>query len=139
MVKTSDAVAAVLEQFSQRYSARDVDGVLALFDGEGPVVVGTGPDEVRFGLAEIRAQVERDIAQADEIGMTFSDLRVSEAGDTAFAFATGAFKGVVHGQAFELPVRLTFGLVQSEDAWLVRQFHVSVAFGEQEEGESFPG
>ncbi len=138
-MQSNEAIAAVLEQFRQRYSAKDVEGVLALFDGDESIVVGTGPDEVRFGLAEIRAQVERDISQADEIGIAFGDLHVSEAGDAAFAYAAGAFKGVVHGESFELPVRLTIGLVRSGGGWLVRQFHTSVAFGAQEQGESFPG
>ena len=139
MSRSSDAIRAVLTQFGERYAAGDADGVLALFDGEESVVVGTGADEVRFGLAAIRAQVERDFSQADSIAMTFGDVRISEAGDAAFVYAAVAFEGVVDGETFRLPARLTLGLVRSGDEWHARQFHTSVAFGEQEAGESFPG
>ena len=139
MSRSSEAIGAVLTKFGERYSAKDVDGVLELFDGEDSVVVGTGADEVRFGLAAIRSQVERDISQADSIAMTFGDLRISEAGDAAFVYASMAFEGVVHGEAFKLPARLTVGLVRSGGEWRARQFHTSVAFGDQVEGESFPG
>lgn len=131
-------IEAVLQQMAARYAARDADGVLALFADDGSMVVGTGADEVRFGLGEIRAQVERDIAQADSISIEFEELSVKVVDDAAFAYADAAFAGSAGGGDFHLPVRMTAGLVRAGGDWRIAQFHVSVAFGEQAEGESFP-
>ena len=127
-----------LDEFAGRYGAMDADGVVALFTGDDAVVVGTGADEVRFGLAEIRAQVERDISQADEIAVVMENPRFNIVGDAAFVYADARFVGSVGGGSFELPVRWTVGLIHAEDGWRIAQFHVSVAYGEQEEGQSFP-
>jgi ketosteroid isomerase-like protein len=132
-------IRGVLDQFVGRYGAMDAGGVVALFAGDEAVVVGTGADEVRFGLDEIRSQVERDIAQADEISVVLEKERISVSGDAAFVYADARFVGVVGGEAFELPARWTAGLVHAEDGWQVMQCHFSVAYGEQTEGESFPG
>lgn len=128
----------VLDEFIGRYGAMDADGVVALFAGDNAVVVGTGADEVRFGLDEIRSQVERDIAQADAISVALDNQRIDVAGDAAFVYADARFVGSVGGEAFELPARWTVGLVHANERWQVMQCHFSVAYGEQEEGESFP-
>lgn len=128
----------VLDEFTGRYGAMNVEGVVALFAGDDAVVVGTGADEVRFGLSEIRSQVERDISQADEISLVMENQRFSVAGDAAFVYADARFVGSAGSESFQLPVRWTLGLVHPEDRWQIMQFHVSVAYGEQAEGESFP-
>ena len=138
MEQVKAAIEAVLERVAERYAAGDVDGVVALFAGEESLIVGTGADEVRFGLAQIRAQVERDMTQADQMSMRFGDLMVRVAGEAAFAYADAAFAGSVGGEEFRLPVRMTAGLVRADGDWRLAQFHVSVAYGEQPEGESFP-
>lgn len=134
-----DAIRAVVDEMAERYGAMDADGVMAGFAEEGIVVVGTGADEVRFGLAEARLQVERDMEQADALSMGVENLRVNVVGDAAFAYADLAFSGSAGGDSFEMPVRATFGLVHSASGWRIAQFHVSVAYGDQTEGESFPG
>ena len=133
------AIRAVVGQMAERYGAKDPDGVMAGFAGEETVIVGTGADEVRFGLAEARAQVERDMSQADELSMGVENVRVNVVGEAAFAYADLAFRGSADGDSFEMPVRATMGLVLSDGGWKIAQFHVSVAYGEQAEGESFPG
>jgi uncharacterized protein (TIGR02246 family) len=138
MTQAITEIEAVLRTMAERYAARDPDGVLELFADDESLVVGTGADEVRFGLAAIRAQVERDIAQADTIAMRFEGLRTRVVGDAALCFADAAFAGSAGGEDFHLPVRMTAALVRSGQDWRIAQFHVSVAFGGQAEGESFP-
>ena len=138
MGQATDAVSAVLSEMAARYGAKDADGVLELFAGNESVVVGTGIDEVRFGLAEIRAQLERDMAQAESLSLHFDDLRVNDLGYVALAYADAAFVGSVGGEELRLPVRLTLALVRTGDDWRFAQFHSSVAFGEQAAGESYP-
>lgn len=127
----------VLEEFIGRYGAMDTDGVVGLF-ADDAVVVGTGADEVRFGLGEIRTQVERDMSQADEISIVMENPRFNVTGDAAFVCADALFVGSAGGESFELPVRWTAGLTHQEDGWKFAQCHVSVAYGEQPEGESYP-
>lgn len=117
----------------------DSDGVLALFAGDDTVLVGTGADEVRFGMAETRMQVERDLSQADDVSFGIENLRVNVFGDAAFAYADATFAGSAGGTSFEIPGRWTTGLVRTGDGWRIVQFHVSAAYEEQAEGESFPG
>jgi uncharacterized protein (TIGR02246 family) len=138
MTQASADIEDVLQEMAERYAARDPEGVLELFAGDESMIVGTGADEVRFGLEAIRTQVERDIAQADSIAMHFERLWVRDLGDAAICFAHAAFAGSAGGQDFRLPVRMTAGLVKSGADWRIAQFHVSVAFGDQAEGESFP-
>lgn len=133
------AIRGVVNQMAEGYGAMDADAVMAAFAGEETVLVGTGADEVRFGLAEARAQVERDMSQADELSIGVENLRVNVVGDAAFAYADFAFRGSAGGDSFEIPVRATIGLVLTGGGWRIAQFHVSVAYGEQVEGESFPG
>jgi len=137
--QASADVSGVLHQLAERYGAMDAEGVLALFAGDDTVLVGTGADEVRFGMAATRAQVERDMSQADEVSFGIENLRVSVFGDAAFGYADATFAGSAGGTPFEIPGRWTTGLVRTEDGWLIVQFHVSVAYEEQAEGESFPG
>ncbi len=131
-------VRAVLHQMAERYGAMDADGVVAAFVGEDTVVVGTGVDEVRFGLAEVRAQVERDMSQADELALGVENLSVKVFGDAAFAYGDVTFTGSAGGASFEIAARWTTGLVRTSDGWRIAQFHLSVPYGEQAEGESFP-
>jgi ketosteroid isomerase-like protein len=103
-------------------------------------LVGTGADEVRFGLDEYRAQAERDLTQAEEASMTFSNLRVVAVGDTAFAYGDVRVAGSAGGQAFDMyGLRATFGLVHTGDGWRIVQSHLSTPDSAQPEGSSFEG
>lgn len=136
--QTAADIRAVLDEMAARYAAKDADGVVATLAGDDVVLVGTGADEVRFGLADARAQVERDMAQADELSFQMDNVRINLVGEAAFVYADVVFAGIAAGSPFEIPVRWTAGLLQTGDGWRFAQFHVSVPFGEQEQGESFP-
>ena len=137
--QVSAEVGALLHEMAARYGAKDADGVMAAFSGEDTVIVGTGVDEVRIGAADARAQVERDMAQSDDLSFGIDNLRVNGFGDSAFAYADVTFSGSAGGASFKIPARLTSGLVRTGDGWRIVQFHVSVPYAEQAEGESFPG
>ena len=63
---------------------------------------GTGADEKRIGLGEIRTQVERDWAQSESASMVFDWTSVSAVGPVAWVAIDGAVKFRVHaeGQSF---------------------------------------
>jgi ketosteroid isomerase-like protein len=138
----SDTVTAqvedLLQQWSQAYRAKDIDGLLGFAIGDQVQLVGTGVDEVRFGLDEYRAQAERDLSQADEASMTFSNLQVTTVGDAAFAYCDVRVAGSAGGQSFDMSgLRATFGLVRTGEGWRLVQSHLSTPDSAQPEGSSF--
>jgi uncharacterized protein (TIGR02246 family) len=137
--QTETAVKEVLESFADNYAKRDLKGVLALFAPDADVVMyGTGADEKRVGLAEIRRQVERDWSQSDTTSMTFGWTSISAAGSVAWLAADITFEANVGGQEITLEGRLTIVLENRSGKWLIVQGHFSLPAAEQVEGESFP-
>jgi uncharacterized protein (TIGR02246 family) len=131
-------VEVLIQQWMDHYRAKDVDGLVSLMNGDDIVLVGTGADEVRFGLAEFRAQAERDFSQADEVDISFDNLRVQAAGDAAFAYCDITITGSAGGEAFEMSgLRFTSGLIRTEQGWRIAQAHLSAPNMGQAEGNSF--
>ena len=131
-------VRSVVYQMAERYGALDADGVLAMFVEENTVLVGTGADEVRFGTAEARLQVVRDMSEVDGLSMGMENLSVNVFGEAAFAYSDAVINASVDGESFKFPVRATIGLIRTSDGWRIAQIHFSVAYGEQAPGRSFP-
>ncbi len=132
-------VTAVLENLATAYAKRDITTLLANFAPDPDVVMyGTGADEKRVGLAEIKAQAERDWAQAEAAAIKQDTVSVSAAGSVAWAAVDGAFEVMAGGQEMAVPARITYTLEKRGDKWLVVQAHFSVPMAGQEEGESFP-
>ncbi len=140
--ETTAEIAALLQKWANGYRAKDAVGLLALVSGDEDVVmVGTGADEVCFGLAALRTQIARDFSQAGELDTTFSNLRVTLAGDAAaFAYCDVVVTGSVAGEAFAMSgLRLTAGLMRTAQGWRFAQMHLSAPNGAQDEGRSFQG
>lgn len=137
--QTETAVKSVLDAFAGKYARRDLDGLMSLFTPDADMVLyGTGADEKRMGLAEVRKQVQRDWSQSDATAITYSWTSVSAAGPVAWVAADVSFEAKVGGQEFTLPARLTGVLENREGKWLIAQTHFSFPAAGQEEGESFP-
>ena len=138
--KTEAEVMAVMNQYNEAYARRDVDGVLALFAPDPDVVtIGTGQDEKCVGLAEIRAQLERDFAQSEAVSIEFSWHSVSRAGSVAWVAADCVAQvKMTDGREMSLQIRATFVLKQRAGKWLIVQSHGSLPAARQGEGQSFP-
>ncbi len=137
--KTEKAVMAVLNKMAEGYARRDLEGVLSLFAPDPDVVMyGTGADEKRVGLAEIKAQVERDWSQSEASALMYGWTSVSAAGGVAWVAADATFRVQVGGQELSFPGRMTAVLEQRGDRWLFVQGHFSFPAAGQTEGESFP-
>jgi ketosteroid isomerase-like protein len=131
-------VQALFERFMGYYNAKDVDALVSLTSGDDIMLVGTGADEVRFGLTGFRAQAERDFSQADDLDISFDNLRVTSAGDAAFAYCDMTIAGSAGGEAFEMSgLRFTAGLIRTTQGWRIAQAHLSAPNMEQAEGSSF--
>jgi uncharacterized protein (TIGR02246 family) len=137
--KTETEVKAVLNSVAEAYAKRDIDRLLAAFAPDPDVVMyGTGVDEKRVGLAEIKTQAERDWSQTEAAAIQHETISISGAGSVAWASVDGAFKVTMGGQDMAMPARITYVLEKRNDQWLVVQAHFSVPMAGQEEGESFP-
>jgi ketosteroid isomerase-like protein len=129
--QTQAGVQATLQQWKDAYAKRDLDGALAVIAPDDDVVaIGTGADEWRVGREQVRAQMERDFAQAEA-------LVVSEAGAVAWVAGQATVQARVDGQDLALAGRFTAVLEHRGDKWLLMQTHFSVPAAEQAEGRSF--
>jgi len=137
--KTEATVMNVVNQFTEAFAKRDLDAMLALYAPDPDVVViGTGGDEKRIGLAEIKALVERDFAQFEDASLKIGWHSVSAAGSVAWVAADAIVRANTSGREIGLQARLTVVLERREDRWLIVQFHGSVPAAGQKEGEAFP-
>ncbi len=131
-------VRSVVYRMAERYGAKDVEGVLDAFVGEGSSMVGTGLDELRYGPHALRLQVTRDMSEADALSFGMDSLRVEVFGDAAFAFAEAVVSATVGSEHVRLPIRATFGLCRTDNGWRIAQMHTSLAHLQQDAGRSFP-
>jgi ketosteroid isomerase-like protein len=137
--QTKAAVMAVLDQFNDAFRHRDMERLLALFAPDPDVVlIGTGADEKRVGVAEIQAQTERDWSQSEALFWEWGWTSVSAAGSVAWVAVDAVGHVKVAGQELHLPMRVTAVLEHRGAHWLFLQAHASLPTPEQTEGESFP-
>lgn len=139
MTTTHDAVRQLLEELAAAYQARDPRRALRLFADE-IVFVGTGPDELRFGHAALKEQVDRDLSQADKLDAQVGDLGVSGpgSGNLAWFYAHLTLDVVAGGASVTMPMRVTGVATDDGDGWQFRQTHFSLPAVDQAEGDSFP-
>ncbi len=137
--KTEADVMNTLNKFASAYGQRNMDNLLALLSPDTDVVVtGTGIDEKRIGLSEIKLQIERDWSQSEALSMEIEPRLVSKAGKVAWVTADLAFHVEAGGQKTSIQARLTVVLEQRGKHWLIAQWHSSLPAAGQMEGSSFP-
>jgi ketosteroid isomerase-like protein len=136
--RTEAEVTAALRDLAEAYKARTLQRALAcVAPDEDVVMYGTGADEKRVGLNEIRAQIERDWEQTESTELTYEWVSVSAVDRVAWAAADATFQIRAGGEAMTLPVRITMVFENKEGKWLIVQSHFSVPAATQEEGSSF--
>lgn len=137
--KTEAAVMNVMNQFAEAFSKRDLNASLALLMPDPDVVfIGTGGDEKRIGLAEIKALFERDFAQFEDASLKLAQPSVSAAGSVAWVVADLILRANTGGREISLQARSTAVLERRGDRWLIVQLHASLPATGQAEGEAFP-
>ena len=137
--RTKAAVMSTLRKLIEGYESRDMDSVLSCHAPDPDLVaIGTGVDEKSLGLNEVRAHLERDLAQSEAISIELGWSRVSAAGSVAWVAGDAIIHVKVKGQEISFPGRLTAVLEQRKGRWFIMQRHFSMPDREQAEGESFP-
>jgi uncharacterized protein (TIGR02246 family) len=131
---------AMLQEWADAYGRKEADAYAAMFsDRDDVIVFGTGADEVRVGPQEIAEQARRDFAQADRLAARLGDVRITVAGDLAWAMMSDAIvEATVAGQDQVFPLRITTVLRRSDGRWLIEHAHISAPMATQAPGQSFP-
>lgn len=133
------AALAIPYKFAEAYARRDLRSVLALFaDDRDVVFIGTGTDERRVGLAEVREQIRRNLDQSRALLFRFDWVRASAAGPVAWVAAEGAMQVEVREGEMDLPIRFTGVLEVVHGEWLLVLAHLSTPTMGQVTGASFP-
>lgn len=133
------AALAIPYKFAEAYARRDLRAVLALFaDDRDVVFIGTGTDERRVGLGEIREQIRRNLDQSRALLFRFDWVRASAAGPVAWVAAEGAMQVEVREGEMALPIRFTGVLEVVHGEWLLVLAHLSTPTLGQVTGASFP-
>jgi hypothetical protein len=102
------------------------------------VMYGTGAEEKRLGVAEIKVQAQRDWSQTESAALKYQWTSISAAGAVAWAAADVSFKLKAGGQEMVFPARMTATLEKRGERWLIVQSHFSFPAAGQAEGQSFP-
>lgn len=133
------AAMAVPYKFAECFARRDIAALVALFSPSPDVVyIGTGSDERRVGIDQVRAQLQRDLDQADEILFRFDWVRAASAGPVAWTSAEGRLQAHLREEHLDVQVRFTAVLEVLGGQWRIVQAHLSFPAAGQSVGESFP-
>ena len=121
MAPTSEEqILAILDRTSDRFGARDVEGVLDLFSlDEDILLVGSEVGEVARGPDGIRRSLVELFDRPEAYSFEWDTRDISVVGDMAWVFADGLV--VVHGDdgsTEKLPYRISGVLQQVGDRWL---------------------
>ncbi len=137
--KTEAEVLSSLNKHFKAYENRDLNAVLSLYsEDDGVIVYGSGADEKRVGLKEIRKQVERDFEQSESVSVKVEWSSVSSAGSIAWVAADISMIVKHEERKMRLPARFTGVLEKRKERWYWMQSHFSLPASGQAEGESFP-
>jgi class 3 adenylate cyclase/ketosteroid isomerase-like protein len=136
--ETEAAVLATMDRFIEGYANRDVQSITGLYAPDDDVLLfGTGPDEKRVGLAEIKSQLERDFSQTEAAAITLERAKVWARGPVAWMAVETIISWETGGSEFSIPLRWTIVLEKRNEKWLWVHSHTSITAG-QSEGQSFP-
>lgn len=128
----------VIRHMLAAYKDRDISALMRHFAPDEDVsLVGTGGDELRVGLTQVREQIERDWLQTDGISISYAVRTLSAAGVVAWALLEGAFNITAEGQAMDLPARISLIFEKRHGVWLIVHGHFSTPAAGQAQGQSF--
>lgn len=133
--------AAVLEMYQRlmdAYANRDIDAFLDIFAPDpDTVLIGTGSDERRVGLDQIRAQAERDWEQSDKASFTLGWYTISASGPIAWTAADAVVRVFQGDLDLEFSIIFTGTLEQRGDRWYWVLLHIAQPSPVQAPGESW--
>lgn len=132
-------VKVTMQEYATAYRNRDIKGLLAVFSPD-ICGFGSGPDEVVLGIDAFVRQIKRDTGQATVNGVVFTDTHIFGDGRVAWLMTKTAISFTLPGEKKQtLNGRSTMVMRDTGCRWKIEQFHFSLPYGGQAEGQSFPG
>ena len=116
---------AVLDKWTKAFAASDVDAIVALYAPDA-LFMGTGSKTVVTDTAAIRKYFENAILTRRPRAAPMASLETMVLSDTA-VLVTGLndSTGVMDGQPFSNPGRVTFVIARRGPEWQIVHFHRS--------------
>jgi len=135
---TEAAVMETFNLFARYYGKREMDNILELMVPDPDIVMyGSGSDEKRIGIYQIREQFTRDWKQSESASFRHTWHSVSMSGNVAWLAVDCVARATVKELDVILPFRITAVLEKRGDRWLFAQWHGSIPLPSQEDGSSF--
>ncbi len=135
----TDAVLATLDEYARTYCAKDIDGLMAVFDaGDHISVIGTGADELCIGRGQVKELFLRNFSEAtaNRFEWHWKHPYITE------EHAVVAVRLMIHlelaGNRLEVPVRWTVVLRHRGGRWVWLHRHASTAASGQSKGQAYP-
>ena len=140
LTKVQEAeVIETMQQYATAYRKKDIRTLSALFSSDISGF-GSGPDEVIANHRDFIRQIQRDMSQADILSVEFSDREIFGDGRVAWTTSKNTITFTINGSRKQaLHGRTTMVLKNTGSRWVIEQFHFSMPYGGQAEGQSFPG
>jgi len=137
--QTVTEIQSVLDRFREGYGNKNIDILMSLFDPDPNVlVIGTGEDEKRSGLEEIKIQFERDFCQSEQLTVEFKNVSVSQQESVCWIAADTHVYFSAQGRAMHVFLRFTGVLTKRGGNWLFVQTHFSLPFSDSGAKDSSP-
>ena len=132
-------VLTTLDEYADAYCAKDIDGLMSLFDDKDDIsVIGTGADELCAGRAAVRELFLRNFSEATANRFEWGWQHVAVHGDSAVASVSLTIHLTTDGSAVDVLVRWTVVLRRRDDRWRWVHRHASVPAATQQEGSAYP-
>lgn len=127
----------IFRKFCDYYNKRDLDKILSLF-GQDACLWGTGIDEYRIGIEEIKAQFERDWSQSTSGKLEISKHIHTSKDGRLWGCVECLVKVEIEGEVKEFPhLRGSVFFEEEENIMKIAFMHCSFPDQSQEVGESF--
>jgi ketosteroid isomerase-like protein len=136
---TRAEIIKTLSDYSVAMAAGDLGAVMALQVQDPDLrFIGSGLDEWRDGVEQVKKQVKRDFTQARRLVLIFTEVHVCAEGGVAWIAAPTTVRIELGHKEREYFGRFTAVLVRHGEKWLFAQIHFSTPAAGKPEGKSYP-
>ncbi len=121
-----EGVRALLKAHDDATTAHDMDGVLATL-AEDAAIMGTGPEEMWAGKAELKVAYEHFFMVYDKGEQDFEyDYRIGDLGaDMGWMLTSGTVVGKLKGEEFAYPLNVSLTVTKKSGSWKIAAMHFS--------------
>ena len=129
----------VLDEVAGAFEDRNLHKMMSLFStSDETVALGTGADEKKIGVEEIKSLFKRDWAQSEASSIVYNWKTITVEDQIAWATAEATFYARIGTREMHIPTRMTLVLKKTDGKWVIVQWHSSIPAAGQQQGEAWP-